>query len=279
VRAACAAAGLPLDVAGAAAGRVLERPEEVLGGYDLVFAKAKAALEALATGAAVILCDAEGSGPLVTSDNLAALRRSNLGRRCLDRPLAADRLAAEIARYDAADAARVGEQVRSEAGLTSYLEALERLYAEAIAAGAAARPTAEEELRAAADFLWACGPRWNGDWWRAAAERREQELTAARAEMARLREEVPRELEAEAARLRGLVEQERRLVEDERRHLEQERRQSDRLADELAFVRSTAAWRLRERLLSSRYARLVYRALRRPFRRRARGAGSGAASI
>ena len=37
------------------------------GDYDLVFAKARCALEAMAVGAAVVLCDTHGLGPMVTS--------------------------------------------------------------------------------------------------------------------------------------------------------------------------------------------------------------------
>ena len=51
VREACRRRGIALDCAGLAT-RPLERPEEVLGGYDLVFAKARAAMEAMATGCA-----------------------------------------------------------------------------------------------------------------------------------------------------------------------------------------------------------------------------------
>jgi hypothetical protein len=36
--------------------------QEVLGRYDLVFAKAKCAIEAMVVGAAVIVCDANGLG-------------------------------------------------------------------------------------------------------------------------------------------------------------------------------------------------------------------------
>jgi hypothetical protein len=66
VRAACDRAGLPVDAIGAGVGHSVERPDTVLPRYDLVFAKGRAAIEALASGAAVILCDAAGAGPLIT---------------------------------------------------------------------------------------------------------------------------------------------------------------------------------------------------------------------
>ena len=60
VRAACARMGIEVDVVGAAAGAPAARPEDLLPGYDLVFGKARAAIEAMAVGCAVIVADADG---------------------------------------------------------------------------------------------------------------------------------------------------------------------------------------------------------------------------
>ena len=65
VRSACDRANLRVDVVGKGVGNVSREPEAMLGNYDLVFAKGRAALEALAVGAAVILCDAAGAGPKI----------------------------------------------------------------------------------------------------------------------------------------------------------------------------------------------------------------------
>jgi hypothetical protein len=81
IRQACQQSGIQVDVIGQAAGQTCARPEEVLGRYDLVFAKARCALEALAVGTAVILCDLAGLGPLVQTSRVDHLRRLNLGRR------------------------------------------------------------------------------------------------------------------------------------------------------------------------------------------------------
>ena len=113
VRAACAQHGLQLDVIGLRAANVAAEPELVLGQYDLVFAKARCALEALAVGAAVVLCDAAGCGPLVTTVEFERLRRQNFGVRTLQEPTHADTLAREIARYDPHDAAEVSRRVRN----------------------------------------------------------------------------------------------------------------------------------------------------------------------
>src|SRR5689334_14553757 len=81
IREACARFGIQLDVIGLSAGNACARPEEILGNYDIIFAKARAALEGLAVGAAVILCDALGAGPMVTTANMDHLRPLNFGIR------------------------------------------------------------------------------------------------------------------------------------------------------------------------------------------------------
>ncbi|MGO4213555.1 glycosyltransferase, partial [Terriglobus sp. YAF25] len=117
VRKACARAGISLDVMGAGTGTASSAPEKELPGYDLVFAKARCALEAMATGCAVILCDFAGTGPYVTTTSFDEMRRKNFGRALLTQPLKAEALLHEIQRYDPADAAAVSQRIRSEAGL------------------------------------------------------------------------------------------------------------------------------------------------------------------
>lgn len=157
VREACARAGLEFDVVGSGAGRPCAEPEKLLGGYDIVFAKARAALEAMAVGAAVVLCDATGMGPMVTIAEFERLRALNFGVRALSHPLDAERLAYEIERYDPADAAEVSRRIRAEASRDAALDELIELYAEVIAEyGAldhAACNPADEEGRAMAAYL------------------------------------------------------------------------------------------------------------------------------
>ncbi len=160
VRRACEEARLPVDVAGGLSGRVLDRPEEVLPAYDLVFARGRAALEAMAVGAAVVLCDREGSGPLVDSDRFDGLRDLNFGLGALTGPLAAERIGREIARYDRYDAARVSARVRRECGLGPVVERLLQIYREAIGrvAGRAPSDLRFEALASASDYLAWLGP-------------------------------------------------------------------------------------------------------------------------
>jgi hypothetical protein len=160
VRAACAQAGIALDVAGGRSGNVLERPEEALGRYDLVFAKARAALEAMAVGCAVVLCDLKGAGPMVTTENLDRLRPLNFGMRTLRQAPTAQWLAREIARYDPADAAEVSRRIRASAGSDALVDDLVALYEDVISEHAASPPAdAAAEGLAAAAYLGTLAPR------------------------------------------------------------------------------------------------------------------------
>jgi Glycosyltransferase Family 4 len=151
---ACERVGMAVDVVGANAGRLSEKPEEILGNYDLVFAKGKAALEALAVGTAVILCDKMGLGPLVTVERLDELRLSNFGRRQLQLPVTWQGVLTEIARYNAKDATEVSRRVRSCSGLVQRVDELLDLYQDVIAEHQTSGATdTEAERRAVAQYM------------------------------------------------------------------------------------------------------------------------------
>src|SRR5262249_25085328 len=138
IRAACKALSIELETLGPQAGREVEDPERHLVEFDLVFASARAALEGLCCGCAVIACDARGLAGLVTPENSAALRAKTFGLRSLVRPITAQALTDEIGRYDREDARVVGERARREADLEQLLDAFAKHYAEAIEARRAA---------------------------------------------------------------------------------------------------------------------------------------------
>lgn len=157
---ACSVSGVELTVAGHAAGRTLQRPEEHLGSFDLVFARGRTALEAMAVGTAVILCDVEGDGPFVDPESFDSLRGLNFGIGALRPPVNAERLRAEIRRYDPEKAVRVRDRVRREAGRREAVERLLALYRE-LAEGApdlATEEHARECLTAAASYVRWLGP-------------------------------------------------------------------------------------------------------------------------
>jgi hypothetical protein len=154
VREACLKHGLTLDVIGADAENVAARPQDVLGQYDIVFAKARCALEAMAVGNAVVLCDMVGAGPMVKTGELDRLRRLNFGIRTLRGRIDAAVLEKEIARYDPADAAAVSQRIRATAGRDAAIDQIIALYQDVIAefAGGAKRDH-DAEGRAEAVYL------------------------------------------------------------------------------------------------------------------------------
>lgn len=128
IRAACQQVNLPLDVIGAGVGKLEARPQDLLPDYDVVFAKARCAIEAMAIGNAVILCDETGLGPMVNSAEVAELRNWNFGMRTLQSPIEPGRIVTELTRYDAADAGRVSDYIRSHSAATHLVPEYSSLY-------------------------------------------------------------------------------------------------------------------------------------------------------
>jgi hypothetical protein len=154
IRRACQPLGITVDAVGTTVGNVAPAPESILGEYDVVFAKARCALEAMAVGNAVVLCDEAGMGPLVTPENFERLRPLNFGLRTLRDPVSEERIVAELANYDPADAASVCRAVRATAGLDDAVETLLQTYRDVIEeARSAPAGSMEDELRAAAAYL------------------------------------------------------------------------------------------------------------------------------
>ena len=159
IRKVCAAEGIAVDVAGFKSGHSLERPENVLGQYDLVFAKGRAALESAVVGTSVVLCDVAGAGPMITTANFNQLRPLNFGMRTLSEPATREALAREIARYDPADAAAVSRRLREAAGHDALVDELLGLYDEVIAEHRSMADDPVAEQRAAAHYLQTLAPR------------------------------------------------------------------------------------------------------------------------
>lgn len=132
LREVCEAAGLRLDVVGLASGKVVEDPGALLVQYDLVFAKARAAIEAMAAGCAVVQCDSFGAGRMVAPDNFHELRERNFGFTTMRMPLTVEHLTAQVRQYDAVACGAVSERVRRECSLDHAVEQLLGHYQDAL---------------------------------------------------------------------------------------------------------------------------------------------------
>lgn len=132
---ACSDLGIALDVVGEAAGNRSQHPEDLLPKYDIVFGKARAALEAMAVGCSVVLSDIRGLGSLVTSGQVAEMRPWNFGMKLLTRSATAEAVRSEIMRYDPVDAAIVQAYIRENASLESMTKSYLECYRDVVAKG------------------------------------------------------------------------------------------------------------------------------------------------
>jgi hypothetical protein len=163
VRHACSRAGLQLDVVGIGIGNNITEPEKLLGKYDIVFAKSRAAAEALTVGTAVIIYCMRSVGPMVTVSELERLLPLNFGIRAMRSHSVSESLteaiSQEIARYDPQDAAEVSRRVRNRLQSDKAIDEILSLYDEVITEYSTSGPLdALAEARATAAYIrWLSG--------------------------------------------------------------------------------------------------------------------------
>jgi hypothetical protein len=154
IREACARCQVEVDVTGLSTGSPTDEPEKLLPQYDLVFAKGRAAMEAMAVGNAVVVCDSAGCGPLVTPWNFDQLRSLNFGIRTLRLPVTVENVMEQIGLYDPNNAAQVCQLIRAQADLERTTDQLLDLYGKVIEEFKQMRPPDPiAELRAGGAYL------------------------------------------------------------------------------------------------------------------------------
>jgi glycosyltransferase involved in cell wall biosynthesis len=132
IKEACAELGVEVEIIGSSSGNACLKPEDILQKYDLVFAKAKAAIEAMATGAAVIVCDFRGLGGMVTSSNMKHFRDFNFGMKLMTNTPSKNNLITEINKYNASEIIKVSEYIIKESDFLLIVNRLEQIYSELI---------------------------------------------------------------------------------------------------------------------------------------------------
>jgi hypothetical protein len=132
IKEACFELGIDLDIIGFSSGNPCKNPEDILQKYDLVFAKAKAALEAMATGAAVIVCDYRGLGGMVTSSNMMHFRDFNFGMKLMTNAPTKNNLIIEINKYNPSETIKVSEYIIKESDFFIVVTRLESIYSRVI---------------------------------------------------------------------------------------------------------------------------------------------------
>jgi hypothetical protein len=153
VREASRIAGLQLDEVGSAFGRVVDDLDVRLKDYDLVFATARMALEALAVGCSVIVCDGRGLAGLANLESVDEWRADNFGLKLLTRAPTVEALLFEINRYQAKDAALAGARIRQVASLADHLDRVEAIYRDIVSKWRCSPGDERKHSEAAAIFL------------------------------------------------------------------------------------------------------------------------------
>jgi hypothetical protein len=102
-----------------------EHPGLALNAYDMVFGKARCAIEAMASGAHVILCAPEGIGPEISPANFHELRRRNFGRSLLTEPMDAELLERHILGLKADTTAELTRLIRRHNSTEKLAEHME----------------------------------------------------------------------------------------------------------------------------------------------------------
>ena len=249
LREACRRSNIQLDVAGSGGGNPIQRPETVLCNYDLVFAKGRAALEALAVGAAVVLCDALGTGPMVTTTNVQRLRSLNFGIRTLQNPIDSDVLYAEISHYNASDAMQVSSWIRMSVGMNDVLTDLVALYHEVLEEHRRTLATDyASDLRAASNYL----RQWVPNLTAQHLERTQHELL--KIKYGRLREEFEQRSEKTSQEEWDALGRLQSELDAFRRENETLQRERARLEADLTNVYRSPTLRLRNRLVELPFA-------------------------
>jgi hypothetical protein len=159
VKEACARRGIEVDIIGSAVGKIVSSPETILHSYDLVFGSALSALEAMASGRAVVVCDGRGLAGMAAVDRLEAWRPQNFGLRCLRHPVTVETLLTEIDAYDPRGAADVCQAIRADANKDIWLDQVEAIYRDVIREHKAASP--QDAALATALYLEEWTPRFD----------------------------------------------------------------------------------------------------------------------
>jgi Glycosyltransferase Family 4 len=153
VQAAAASTGLSLDIIGNVQERWIARPEDVLPTYDIVFASGVSAMEAIASGCAVVVVGRTSCGEMVLPENYQRFRANNFTIAVNSAPPDAAFIEAQLRRYSAEACARVSAQLRQEADHRIAMPKLEELYRRVIERHRTTRPEPRAELEAISRYL------------------------------------------------------------------------------------------------------------------------------
>jgi hypothetical protein len=153
IREATSKRGLELDCIGYPFGDLTAEPEKVLPNYDIVFASGVSAIEALASGCAVIVLGRTSCGELVQPENFQRYRETNFSIATNSPPAAAEKIEAELARYSPERCASVTAQLRDDADFSKLVTRLVQIYDRVIEQHRTRPPDLRAEILATSQYL------------------------------------------------------------------------------------------------------------------------------
>ena len=132
INSACYQLNIKLEIVGGNSGNSIMFPERILSDYDIVFAKAKAGIESMSTGACLIVCDYGGLAGMVIPENVDTFRNYNFGMKLMTRRIEPGIVLEELKKYDAQKIAFVSNFIRENADFNIIINQLEKLYIKSI---------------------------------------------------------------------------------------------------------------------------------------------------
>jgi glycosyltransferase involved in cell wall biosynthesis len=153
IKMAAARRGIRVDFSGSGFGSSVLSPETLLPTYPMVFASGISAIEAMASGCAVIVFGSGGCGEMVGSENFDRLRARNFSIPLNCPRATTGTVGAALDSFDPADAAKVTARIREEAGLIPAVERLAETYRDVLTTAAGVPSDPQGEKMALARFL------------------------------------------------------------------------------------------------------------------------------
>jgi len=153
IREAAARLQMDLDCVGTPFERTTNEPEKLLPEYDVVFASGRSAIEALASGCAVVVLGRTSCGELVRLENFATLRDRNFSIAVNSPPPSPDRIVASLERFSPEECAAVSVRLRQEADFGRTVDSLLTIYEQIVEQHRHAAPDPAAEMRAMARYL------------------------------------------------------------------------------------------------------------------------------
>jgi hypothetical protein len=117
-----------VDFAGIGSKNSIET-EKFLANYDLVFCKARAAIESIGSGCAVVVVDHAGLFGMADLENYEYLRQFNFGYQTLQKQeITIENLVVEIDKYDPIDARQLSLKMRNDGDMQRVILQFEKIY-------------------------------------------------------------------------------------------------------------------------------------------------------